>query len=293
MIVRRRALGRGFEALELPRAQGLRPVDPFADFQINQGGSLPRRAILEAIPQADPGPAIDGRGFDRTRIKGMLEQPATSNIGRAIQLGVATAPGGQSAPILEARCSDERARQLTVTLVVDPMTTAFDRDAVALVTWGSGGLQAPQAEIDFINGTTFSVIASFIRILGRSDAAAVPSTTMLVGAFIGYEPRSAGSAVRGPQRTLKTGAIVAGGATVDLTIPRYATSLSYMRNPLTTALTLSYLDGPGNVIGIVPLAAGQDISSLVLPIPGDAVTIRLAAAAVDQIAGRAIFGLSL
>lgn len=282
-------IGRGFEGFELPPAPGLRQVPAFEDFQINQAGRLPRRVVVEPIAPVDPGPAIVGRGFDRDRITSMLDNPAVANVGRYVMLGVPGAATGQSAPILEARCSDQRSRQLTITLTAE-MISGADRDASVIVTWGAGGVQAPAARIDLVNGTTFSVIGSFLRILGVLEAS--PANQIRVGAFIGYEPRAAGSAVRGPQRTIKTAAIVAGN-TSDVTIPPYATSVSYMRNPLTTAITLSFLDGSANVIGIRPIAAGTDDSPSVIPIPNNAVTLRVAAAAVDQIAGRAIFGLCL
>lgn len=286
--MRRRMIGRGFEGFDLPPAAGLRRVPAFEDFQINQAGRLPRRGVVEAIPPVDPGPAVIGAGFDRDRVTSMLDNPGVANVGRQITVG----SGSQrSASILEARCSDQRSRQLTIFLSVEEFEAANDRDLVCLLSWGAGGLQVSNVEVDFVNGASFSIVATFMRLWVRNDSS-LPSNNFRVGAFVGYEPRPAGSAIRGPQRTLKT-ATIAAGATVDLTIPRFATSFSYIRNPLTSAITINVLDGGGNVIGIIPLAAGADLSQNVYPIPGDAATLRVGAAAADQVAGRAIFGLCL
>lgn len=290
MIRRRRMIGRGFEGLELPPAPGLRRVPAFEDFQISQAGRLPRRAVLEPVASPAPGPEVVGSGFDRgLRPLGMLDQPGTMNIGRTVV--IQAFGSNQSVSILEARASDQRARQLTVFLHVLSNTATLVRDLTAIVSWGTGGGQI-DTEIDFVNGTAFSVVASYLRIIVRNDAPPPGVTNFQVGAFIGYDARPSGSAVRGPQRTAKTGAIVV-AATADVPIPRFATSFSYIRNPLTTAITFSLLDAAGNVLGLIPLAAGVDASDRVFPIPNDASAVRVTAAAVDQIRGRMIFGLAL
>jgi len=106
------------------------------------------------------------------------------NVGRSIDI----APG-QRKTILDIGGKDEESQELVITLVTpvrQSPATIISRPR-AFVEWGSGGVQA-SALVDFINGSTFSVGASFVRVTGInfSTPSAPGNGPMTFGAFAAY-----------------------------------------------------------------------------------------------------------
>lgn len=273
---------RGFEALELPRVRGLAADDD--EFRLLQYGEGMEEELVSMNPRRREGPPAFGRQMGGG---GMLDQAGTSNIGRSIDLLAATL--GTSSPLLRVTCPDKSTRQLSIALAVETLVAPCPRDVVALVRWGAGGLQSPLTEVDFVDGAVFSISCSYLEIVVRTDTAIAGNAALKVGAFIGYGTRPGGKA---PQRTLKTGALAIAG-TVDLTIPVFSHEASLLRSPSTCDVLLRYLTAAGAVISEVTVPAGGELEGRRVPIPNDAVTLRVINGGVALDAGRVVFGLSI
>jgi hypothetical protein len=143
---------------------------------------------------------------------------SAGNVGRSVQIAVdpastvtpeslAAVPIAEGSPVGKATLlaltgDDSESSVVSVTLadltplVVSPAAPAaqFANRASALVEWGVGGVQ-DNALIDFLNGTTFSIVGAYLRITAILDVIGanigpVPTpqaaTNMILGAYCGY-----------------------------------------------------------------------------------------------------------
>lgn len=293
---------RGFEALELPEVQDLGEDEDA--FSLLGYGDMAQEELMLANPRRRVGPAAFGRAVNRPS---MLDQPDSSNIGRSVDLIAMeaivqppplpvipwTVVSGLNQSILQVTGDDRECKQLSVSLMVEPIIGNPPRDATAIVRWGAGGLQSPDVEIDFINGTVFSVAASFLRIQGRIDTSfdgAGGRQGLKIGAFIGYGARP--SSARAPQKTVKIAGVAAGG-TADITIPTFARDLSILRLPSTFDFTVRFLNTVGSLLAEAGVPPGAELEARNIPIPNDASTVRITSGGMVCSSMRVIFGLAL
>ena len=225
----------------------------------------------------------------------LLDRPEVRNPGNSIEVVFNPPPlssyTGDGQTLLNLESDDETARIVEVFLTAE-LSTIGARDAVAILEWGSGGHRAPRTELDFLNGTAFSLACSSLRIFVRQDAPkiSVPPTIRL-GAFVGYGTRPGGLQLRGPQRTLKI-PIIAPGGVADFPIPFFSTSVTAIRSPAASPYTIRMLNGTGGTLGDTPVGAGADLFGLPLAIPNDAVFVRIIDGGAGLAVGRLIFGLT-
>lgn len=163
-------------------------------------------------------------------IRGMLD--GGWNIGRSLNVAISAGTRSESQPLLEAKASDEVASPMTVTLFTRNQVGTIT-DAVATVGWGTGGVQA-DAEVDFVNGTVFSVHASFIRITA-SIRTTIGTPSIDLAAMICYGIHPGGLR---PQRTISRdvndanlGDIAVAGVSVASNIPTFAHNVQLMQAP--------------------------------------------------------------
>jgi hypothetical protein len=204
--------------------------------------------------------------------RGLLDQLSAGNVGRSVDVKPSFSLEADPTPIVGLDGDDETARAVTVTMSV-PL---FPASGVAgggghivqgVVKWGIGGVQT-EARFDVINGTTFSVLATWLRVLAVNFASPVLGRTIKVGAFVGYFPKPYSP---GPQLTLLTSTALADGASEIFQIPAYAFDLSIITSPQ-GAYTIEYLLADGvTVIGTLLIAA----QGFRLPIPGNAQFVRI------------------
>lgn len=285
-----RVLSSGFEGFEMPpRTPKGGLVDPYSEVRLLQGGRLPERGIVSTLAPPSPGPLVAGEGFGRGsgRPRGMLDQPSTQNVGRAIVVtGVGT---GRNVPILAVDASDQQARQITVFLTLLQLgTSAIGQDFEATIQFGTGGHRS-DVVLDLVNGTSVSLVASSMRIFAR---ALVSGANHLVGAFIGYGQRPSGAALRGPQLTRKV-AVIAPAGTADFLVPAFATSLSIVRTPASAPYSIRFVNGAATVTGEIAVPANSDLEARNVEIPNDTVNVRIVNGAAQIDLGRVVFGLSL
>ncbi len=167
------------------------------------------------------------------------------NIGRSVDITAgATFSAENSVPLLEVKGDDKVAGPITVTLQseIETNITLFE-DMFATVQWGVGGFQV-EAEIDFLNGTSFTVFASFIRLTGNVVGAGAGTETAKLGAFASYGAHPGGLH---PQRTVKTDSdgvvipVLAPAATSNpMIIPRFATGVQLTQNNAAAAGSADY-----------------------------------------------------
>jgi len=118
--------------------------------------------------------------------------------------------------------SDDRACPLTVYLgIKSPMANvdATINFAFARIRWGTGGYQH-EADIDFLNGTQFTIFGSSVEVIAFVEQDTGTSPPVL-GATVSYGARPGGGPVMAPQRTERITSVAA-SATVISVIPRYA-----------------------------------------------------------------------
>ncbi len=223
----------------------------------------------------------------------LLDRPGVRNPGNSTEIvfqPLTAAYDGNGRTLLNLESDDETSRIVEVFLTAE-LEAAGGRDAVAIVEWGSGGHRAPRTEMDFINGTAFSLACSSLRISVRNDVPKIGAPpTIRLGAFVGYGTRPGGLQLRGPQRTLKIPIIALGGL-ADFPIPFFATSVTVIRSP-TNPYTIRMLNGTGGTLGDSPVGAGADLFGLPLAIPNDAVFVRIIDGGAGLAVGRLIFGLT-
>jgi hypothetical protein len=119
----------------------------------------------------------------------------------------------------------------------------------AVIEWGVGGARA-RAFVDYLNGVTLNVIASFVRVYGAitqgpSAGLANTSAAYQLSAFVGPGWTRTGTA----QRTVYTGPIVNTGSSPVITVPPFARRVTVIgcdttTPPNLTACTIRFAQSP-------------------------------------------------
>lgn len=159
----------------------------------------------------------------------------------------------------------------------------------ALVTWGHTGGKF-QAIVDVLQGTTFSVFASFVDVqaINTSDTvAAIAASTIPIAGVICPEGPLAGQYP--PRRSFA----FTGAAATVLQIPLFARELDIIRTVSAgVAVVVSFLEfGGATTIAQFTIPAGSDLLNRPFPIPQGAVTVSIAAVGSGEC--EAIFYLDL
>jgi hypothetical protein len=176
----------------------------------------------------------------------------------------------------------------------------------ALIQWGSGGSVA-EAVVDYENGFSFSVPASWLRITAQNDpipnaiAAVGPNQVgrgVQVGAFVGLGGLSKSNTFNAKRTIFEDNfAYVAGGQQNSYEIPQFATNLLvyYIGADATDPLQVFILNEAGiNILAATFPKNGQQDIPIELPSDARYVDIRPASgAAFNHSVVRIIFGLAI
>ena len=147
--------------------------------------------------------------------------------------------GDKKKSLVEARTPGQDAEMMTVECgltALNPSIGNNSTDIVGTLEWGIGGANF-QADFDFVNGLSFSVVANYLRVSAAYNGAMAPfpfgpPISFQANAAVGYgsTARRAGVA----RRTLDLGTILV-GATAFFLIPPFATTLGITTdvNPFT------------------------------------------------------------
>lgn len=141
--------------------------------------------------------------------------------------------------IIQAETKDPLGYELGVCLHNPDVFGTKGFAALAIVQWGNGGANAI-ACLDYVNGMSFTLNASFIRICG------IAIGLMPAGARVGaHIARGAlGAPIHHPQRTLFNSTDVAPAGTSDFLIPPFAKRYRIVVEP-GTAFQCDHLDSAG------------------------------------------------
>ena len=170
---------------------------------------------------------------------------------------------------------------------------AADCETVALITLGIGGT-AFQAEVDFVNGTQFSVVAAFVTVKASYREIAGSPTHVKPAPVTVAASLAMGSLASGvtPQRTLGQDSIIAPNAYVVYNIPAFAKSFRVATQPSAPNLKVWVVRASivqGTEVNVVTALSES------IPIPNGAYAVWVqnvdAAKNVDQI--RLIFDLAI
>lgn len=179
----------------------------------------------------------------------------------------------------------------------DPDTGIYSRfdGAVAMVSWGSGGVLT-YAEVDYGRGAVFSLYCSSLQISARRVIPPSGGPTAITreewGAFVSHLPSARTSPL-----TLTTrfyGVIAAGGGSQLFTPPPFAKTVRFLVTTLAaaTGYNVAFLDGDGVTIGAFDVAAGALCPEATMP--NDCAIVRLTnTGAVATSVQECIFGLAL
>lgn len=181
-------------------------------------------------------------------------------------------------------------------LWLEGVASAQSDPICAVVEWGTGGYQTT-AEVDVGQGVTFSLPASFLRVVVRLDLGLVihpPGFKLLVpvGGFVSRNPM--GGAIK-PRRTRYFKGALAPGAAAEIDIPPFSQSMRIERGPAQNALTVNVLGPLGGSTPIYSLIVPAGVSIADIPLSNDALQVSVTnddpVAALAAI--RWIFGLAL
>lgn len=151
--------------------------------------------------------------------------------------------GGKSEAVIGVNASGEKTRALTVSVSAPAVTTGFEGAlsyfrAQAVIEWGNDGT-SQRATFDVLQGFTFSVSASFVRVwfLNIADPADPNAVPFQCGATVGYNTTSR----RGDNKL--TYYFDTPGASLNIRIPNFATAFYVYYGPIATAgLSIEYTD---------------------------------------------------
>ena len=132
--------------------------------------------------------------------------------------------------ILELRGDTNEARALTVSCFIEQLgNDRLTQPVIGFLEFGSAGVQA-KAEFDFINGVTFSLHGSYIRISAAMDinfSTSIDFSDLNIGAFASYGT-DVSSAARLPQKSFFTDSFLINTGPV-IRIPTFAHQVTVLR----------------------------------------------------------------
>lgn len=211
-------------------------------------------------------------------------------MGRSQDTVLAVNPG--SIQLIEWSEDDLKARWMTAQISNPrPVNIVPGLDPYRInATWGTAGTHHI-CEMDVENGTTFSVWASYLRVVLVLDPLLVTVTSeasQVRGTLgLGAHPGS-----RLPQRTLVFGELLAAASTTTdfLPIPFFADSLIVMRDPVAQQFRVHVQDGTG--ADIYEVDVGASAMCPLIPLSNDARFVEIENTSTGTINSlRLIFGL--
>lgn len=250
------------------------------DFELMQGGELPRRGLVPVTPPRGRGPAAWGEPLSR---QGLLDQPSSQNVGRSTDLTLQTGVTSSS-NILNLQGPDETARAMTVSIMKDVLTAGVIADLFARIQWGSGGVQY-EVDVDLVRGAVFQLSCSFLRVNVRGSG----TGRYRFSAHVGYNAAGDKSA----RRTITYGAIGVGVSSTARSIPNFARDVQILRTPTTANLTLRFEQG-GAVVAEHNVGNGPGDAAEIIRVPhiaSEVVIVNGMGAALAQC--YAVYGLCL
>lgn len=212
-----------------------------------------------ATLQLQPAPAAPGAGLPWPEI---MTTPARA--------------GAQT--LIDLATEDELPHVVTISMGnIGPQVTwggalgaGYEPEVVGIIDLGIGGIQI-QVEVDFIQGTQFSIACSRLQlhavfrcIPGGGAAVVAPIPTIQVGASVATGTMAHG---RQPQRTLASTVNLAAAAGEFFLLPQFAKSLRVAAIPNNITPTVGLTETSGVVCASYPITA---FPSADLPVPGDA-----------------------
>jgi len=166
--------------------------------------------------------------------------------------------------------------------------------AVAMVSWGAGGMQT-YAEVDFGRGGSVPLYASSVQVLVRRENIAGAPAVSSWGAFITHLP---GGKTMPPTRTIRSAVPLAGGTGQFIICPPYAkevyfTGFAVGAFPnLIGPLNIILQDITGAGIGSTVVAAGG-VNPERIQLPNDCAQLLMFNSGPAIFNWRAVFGLAL
>lgn len=247
--------------------------------------------------------------------KRMLEGASRTVIGSSQPIGpTGTAPAAAVPPypplqtLIDLSANPDQAEMLTVALFLEFTPPPNDSNpergriryvssldaldaGVAVIQWGTGGVQQ-EAEVDFLDGMTFALCASYLRVsAGREYLTNAVGSEMTLGASAGYGA-VAGANIR-PQRTRYVNVAIATMSIRTVPVPPYARSFKVMWQGGDGAGIDMTVNDPSNSI-IYEGRQAQFVAPPEWPVPNDARSVTIQnLGAVDIIPLRVVFELDL
>lgn len=212
----------------------------------------------------------------------------TNQFGRSVEITPTTAIGSKQT-VLDLSERDIKGRPVTVCLAKAILPPAFATSARlrALVEWGIGGVQT-SAEVDWRQGTLFTLCASFLRVSVINDA--LPGSTFKAGAFAGFLNQSNG--MRRATRTVYVDLGILAAANQDIAVPPYAETFSFQRTTM-VEFRARFLNTLGTEQYRIDVGAGEYMPPVVLGNDIATVNIVNLSGATNINVGEGIFELSL
>ena len=249
-------------------------------------------------------------GLGRARpniVKELLD--AGYNNGRSATI---TATGAntqvETAPLVELKGDDEKARTIALTLQTNTISSAAIADVFAKIEWGSGGFQS-QAEVDILRGVVLNLNCSWLRVTAGLEGQI--GDVVKFGAFASYGYRGS---TRPPQRTAFRdvdgnilGIIPPATSSGRIRVPDFANSVMLVAaTPLgatdNTAYSLRFLEDAGGTLYeswfVSPTGSNAGYKSgIPIPLSSYCTSIRIinreAAGGQNLVVPKLIFGLGI
>lgn len=233
---------------------------------------------------------IDGRP-KRLSTGEFLREPRNPVQGHQSIGGSSLLPPNLLQTLLELRSDDQCAQGVTVFARCDPFTGS--NRPVAFVEWGTGG-GLHQAIVDLGPlGCRFTLMASFLRVTGVNIIG--PAAGVVLNATLRATVTAALGAIGGwthrPTMTVPIPGINAGANSATFAIPAFARELNVYRDPTNAPYTVRIIDGAGNVLARIAVAANVDPPPILLP--NGAQSFLIENGAVVMVSMQAVFSLVL
>lgn len=208
------------------------------------------------------------------------------------------------APLIEIKSHYPEPVNVTLAGLIPYALPTDNAEIVAILEWGVGGCNSV-AMIDFIHGTSFNLVADFVRVSARqqtlNNIAWPPAVTrdVMVGAFA---TPGAMLSTTTPQRTIANNNVIAAGVGIAYNIPPFAKDMVLSCNPSTAQVTVDFdfLPAPiGETFPVVAYPAGpfpipnSNTWAILGGVPTAMWRINVAAAGPALAAFRAVFHLAL